>query len=107
MDPMFWFGILGALMSGKIAADAVTDPAGAEKEFLRVNRYFRRAYGVKNRIWYRHIRPRVNLMERIVRMIGAPRLERFAAKRVRADRHISFSIPGYANLGSCWENNDN
>ena len=103
MDPMFWFGILGALMSGKIAADAVTDPAGADKEFRRVNRYFRRAYGVKNRLWYRHIRPRVNLMERIVRMIGVPRLERFAAKRVRADRHISFSIPGYANLGSCWE----
>ena len=65
------------------------------------------AYGVKNRLWYQQIRPRVNLMERIVRMIGVPRLERFAAKRVRADRHISFSIPGYANLGSCWENNDN
>lgn len=107
MDPMFWFGILGALMSGKIAADAVTDPEGAEREFRRVNRFFRRAYRVKNRLWYTLIRPRVGLMEKMVKMIGAARLERFAAKRVRADRHISFSVPGYANLGSCWKENDN
>jgi flavin-dependent dehydrogenase len=40
MDPMFLFGIHGALYSGKVAALAVRDPEGARKEFRRLNRFF-------------------------------------------------------------------
>ena len=35
VEPAFGFGITGALLSGKISAMAVYDPAGAEKEFHR------------------------------------------------------------------------
>lgn len=40
MDPMFLFGIHGALMSGRIAATAVLHPEKAEKEFNWLNRFF-------------------------------------------------------------------
>ncbi len=43
MDPFLLFGMHGALVSGAIAARAVCDPLGAEREFLRVNRTFRPA----------------------------------------------------------------
>ena len=33
VEPAFGFGITGSLVSGKIAAMAVTDPEKAEKEF--------------------------------------------------------------------------
>lgn len=38
MDPFFLFGIVGALLSGRIAARAVSDRPGAVKAFHRVNR---------------------------------------------------------------------
>lgn len=41
MDPFAMFGIHGALLSGKIAALAVTDRERAISEFERLNRYFR------------------------------------------------------------------
>lgn len=40
MDPMFLFGIHGALLSGRIAATAVLDREKAEKEFRWLNRFF-------------------------------------------------------------------
>ncbi len=40
MDPMFLFGIHGALMSGKVAAMAIDHPEKAQKEFDRLNRFF-------------------------------------------------------------------
>jgi flavin-dependent dehydrogenase len=40
MDPILFFGMHGAFISGKIAAEALTDPVGAEKEFKRLNRTF-------------------------------------------------------------------
>lgn len=42
MDPALLFGIHGALVSGKIAAIAVSDKLKALKEFKKINRYFRR-----------------------------------------------------------------
>lgn len=41
MDPFAWFGILGGMLSGKVAAMAVNDPQGARREFARFNRNFR------------------------------------------------------------------
>jgi flavin-dependent dehydrogenase len=37
MDPILFFGMHGAFLSGKIAARALTDPAGAYDEFRRLN----------------------------------------------------------------------
>jgi flavin-dependent dehydrogenase len=37
MDPIFFFGMHGAFVSGKIAARALSDPAGAYGEFRRLN----------------------------------------------------------------------
>ncbi len=40
IDPMGGFGILGAILSGVIAARAVTDPQKAEKELKKLNKRF-------------------------------------------------------------------
>ncbi len=40
MDPILFFGMHGAFISGKIAARAVTDRVGAYAEFKRINRTF-------------------------------------------------------------------
>jgi flavin-dependent dehydrogenase len=41
MDPILFFGMHGAFLSGKIAAVAVDDPVAAEKEFKRLNATFK------------------------------------------------------------------
>lgn len=101
MDPFGWFGILGALVTGKVAALAVTDRQKALMEFERFNKYFKLAYYFKNKLWYPFIRPRVNMMEKALHLVGERNLERFAAKYVHAEAKIPFSIPGFAHLGSC------
>ncbi|MFW6113417.1 MAG: NAD(P)/FAD-dependent oxidoreductase [Actinomycetota bacterium] len=40
MDPLLFFGMHGAFASGKIAARAISDPAGAYDEFRRLNMTF-------------------------------------------------------------------
>lgn len=47
MDPFACFGIHGALLSGKVAAMAVTDPEKALREHKRFMRYFRQTYYAK------------------------------------------------------------
>lgn len=98
MDPFLWFGILGALMTGKVAAMAVYDRPKAIQDFQRFTRNFKAAYFFKNKIWYK-IRPHVDLMEKGVRLIGPQRMERLGNALVKEDRHLPSSIPGYANLG--------
>ncbi len=44
MEPGMYAGIHGALVSGKIAAQAVTDPEGAHREFKRFNKGFKRCW---------------------------------------------------------------
>ncbi len=97
MDPFFWFGILGALVTGKVAAMAVYDRAAAEEEFDRFNRDFARGFRFKNRVWY-HIRPHVDLLEWFLRAVGPERLRRLAA--LYFSRHRApFNLPGFARLG--------
>ncbi len=98
MDPIGWFGILGALITGKVAAMALYDRNSAEAEFARFTKYFARALWIKNNIWYR-IRPHVGLIENTLNFIGVRNIERLAAYLVKEDRHIPFSIPGFAHLG--------
>lgn len=76
MDPWFWFGISGALVTGKVAAMAVSDRAGAQEEFCRFTRKFRYFYEIKNRLWYPFIRPRVSHSERLIKAVGAPNANR-------------------------------
>ncbi len=47
MDPILFFGMHGAFLSGKIAAMAVDDPAEAEKEFKRLNVTFKPVLAAK------------------------------------------------------------
>jgi flavin-dependent dehydrogenase len=44
MEPGAYFGIHGALVSGRIAARAVTDPEGATRDFKRFNRYYKQSW---------------------------------------------------------------
>lgn len=52
MEPLLLFGVHGALVSGKIAATAVSDRWKALEEFRRVNSHFR--YGFALSLAYRH-----------------------------------------------------
>jgi flavin-dependent dehydrogenase len=47
MEPGAYFGIHGALLSGRIAARAVTDPEGATQDFKRFNKNYKMS-------WYRN-----------------------------------------------------
>lgn len=98
MDPFFWFGIVGALTSGKIAAMAVYDRAHALEEFERFNCRFSKAFWFKNNVWYKFLRPRVSLMESTINAIGTERLQRIMDKILARDE-LYFSIPGPARLG--------
>jgi flavin-dependent dehydrogenase len=98
MDPVGWFGILGALISGRIAAMAISDRQKALEEFARFNRLYKPFYYFKNSFWYR-VRPHVGLLESCLKMAGIERIENLAARFVGADKHVPFSIPGFAHLG--------
>lgn len=97
MDPFFWFGILGALVTGKVAAMAIYDRPKATDEFNRFNRDYQRGFHFKNRIWYR-IRPHVNWLEWQMSLIGPRRMKKLAAFYFRHFR-APFNLPGFARLG--------
>lgn len=98
MDPFFWFGILGALVSGKVAAMAVYDRSRALEDFERFNRRFSKAFWFKNSIWYGFLRPRVSLLEFGINAIGPRRLERIMDKVLAREKQY-FAIPGFGRLG--------
>jgi hypothetical protein len=47
MDPTMYFGMLGALVSGKIAATAVTDSEKARRQFKQLTRTYSRSFLLK------------------------------------------------------------
>ena len=75
IDPFMGFGISGALVTGKVAAMAVSDPAAAQAEFDRFLAGFRRSFYIKE-MWKRFVRPYVGRLERSVRMVGVERTNR-------------------------------
>ena len=97
MDPFFWFGILGALVTGKVSAMAVYDRAGAEEDFARFTSRFSSMYRFKNMIWYR-VRPHVGMMERTINMVGRRRWEKMT-ELVFARQLVPFATPGFGLLG--------
>ena len=91
MDPFAWFGILGSLLSGKIAALAVYDPQTAQREFDRFNKNFKLFHYLKSNIVTK-IRPRVNMIEKTVNLIGPSRIDSLILKlaKMTAAKPISF-----------------
>jgi len=100
MDPIGMFGITGAIMSGKIAALAVSDRDRAHREFEYFSRYFRRAFLFKKHFWHPVLRPNVKAWEKAINAIGPQRLAAILAGFIREDKHLPIlAIPGYAHLG--------
>ena len=104
MCPFFWFGISGALVTGKIAAIAVTNPERAQEEFERFLYRSRRIYYF-NEVWRRLIRPHVTFLEYLFKLIGPQRMGKLL-KLTETDRlpdlplPIPFSIPGFGHLNT-------
>lgn len=88
MEPYMFFGILGALVSGRIAALAVTDKAGAYGEFQLAASAFRSAYVAKK---LSSVLPRT--IHRLALRSGLSRLSRPEAARV-----LKRAMPGWKNL---------
>lgn len=53
-DPSMVLGVHGALVSGKIAAMAVSEPDKAEEEFRRMNRWWKLSYLTRRFLWATH-----------------------------------------------------
>lgn len=53
-DPSMVLGVHGALVSGKIAAMAVSDPEAAQAEFARMNRWWKLSYLTRKLLWATH-----------------------------------------------------
>ncbi|MBU4490223.1 MAG: NAD(P)-binding protein [Actinobacteria bacterium] len=100
-DPMLWFGISGALVTGKVAALAITDRERAVEDFSRFTRRFSKSYYVKNKVWYPLIRPNVKMMERAINTMGIERFEKLGELAGEGRIPLKFSIPGFSQLG-CW-----
>lgn len=100
IDPMLGFGISGALVTGKVAALAITDRDRAEAEFRRFNRYFRYSYFFKHRIWWKHVRPRVGLMEKAIRLAGPGNIEKLGNWVAEGYIPVVSAIPGFSYM-SC------
>jgi flavin-dependent dehydrogenase len=85
MDPMFLFGIHGALLSGKIAATAVSNPERAEREFRSLNRYFVPTL-IQRRIYEKNF-----LRNQIFNLM----LSRIPRSTIQLSRIASVGVPGY------------
>ena len=95
MDPFAWFGILGSLMSGRVAALAVMDPAKAEEEFRRFNHRFAFFYKLKKN--YHRLQPRhVKVLGSTTRILGQERTQRL--NDMALERGVPAAIPGFARF---------
>lgn len=98
LDPFMGFGISGALVSGKVAAIAVTDREKAEEEFWRFNRNYAKVFEFKYNFWY-DLRARVDLLEGMARILGTERTRKVLIEGLKKGRKNS-AIPGFSPL-SC------
>lgn len=99
LDPICGFGISGALVSGKVAALAVTDRARAETDFRRFTRKYAIGYMLKKYLWWKFMRPHVGMIEKSIHLLGAENIERCATHAVEQRRHCPSIIPGFNVLG--------
>ncbi len=95
MDPMMWFGILGATVTGKVAALAITDRERAIRDFHRFTRFFKPAFFMKNMFYYR-MRPYIGPAEKMVNLLGPSKLEKMI--KLTGNARIPGSVPGFARI---------
>lgn len=100
MDPMMWFGISGALVTGKVAALAITDRDRAIHDFERFTRRFRLAFMSKTKVWAPYIRPRVNNMERSIKLMGTSTVERMGRLLPEGKVPFKSAIPGFSYMST-------
>jgi hypothetical protein len=95
------FGISGALVTGKVAATAVSDPDAAQREFDRFMRGFQRSFYLKE-MWRRFARPHVKRMESHIRMMGPERVNQIMhlSERDRSLIPLPFTIPGFGHANT-------
>ncbi len=98
IDPFMGFGISGALVTGKVAAMAVSDPAAAQVEFDRFLAGFRRSFNIK-KMWKRFVRPNVSLLEWQIRLAGVDRVNRLMklSEREKPLFPLPFATPGFGH----------
>jgi flavin-dependent dehydrogenase len=101
IDPFMGFGISGALVTGKVAAMAVSDPEGAQAEFDRFLCRFRRSFYIKE-LWKRFMRPNVSRMESNIRMFGVERVNRLLglSEREKPPFPLPFATPGFGHANT-------
>lgn len=100
MDPFMWFGISGALVTGKVAAFAVMDRERGIAEFERFVKRFKQFYLFKNMMWYRFVRPNVSAMEAGIRLIGPHNVERIGRLLPSGRIPLKSAVPGFSYM-SC------
>jgi flavin-dependent dehydrogenase len=98
IDPFMGFGISGGLISGKVAAIAVSDRTKAEEEFARFTRNYARVLKFKQEVWD-PLRARVDILEDIARILGTERTIGLIIEGLRKGRKNS-AIPGFSPV-SC------
>ena len=97
-DPLLGFGISGAIVSGKVAAIAVSDREKAAEEFHRFTRNFKKVFHFKKDAWY-PVTAEAASLERRFAALGSKRI--FAMMMEGLKRSIRKSaIPGFSPL-SC------
>ncbi|MBN2025661.1 MAG: NAD(P)-binding protein [Actinobacteria bacterium] len=98
IDPFMGFGISGALVTGKVAAMAVSDPEAAQVEFDRFLAGFRRSFYIKE-MWKRFVRPKVNRLERHIRIAGVERVNWLMTltEREKSLIPLPFATPGFGH----------
>lgn len=91
IEPILGFGMLGALISGKIAAIAVEDPGRAEIEFKKLNRLYKPELFLK-RFW--------NISPQIVRSsLAKPVAATFNSIPSWIFNKLMYIVPGYGRMG--------
>lgn len=100
MDPMLWFGISGALVTGKVAALAISDRPKAISDFERFTRRYKENFIVKNKIWYPFVRPNVTAMERAVNLLGVSTVERMGRLLPEGKLPFRSAVPGFSYMSS-------
>lgn len=98
MDPLMWFGISGALITGKIAALAVMDRERGLAEFQRFNSLFKISYAIKNKVWYPFVRPNVKAMEFGVKLVGEQNATKLLGLLPKMPVTPKLAIPGFSYL---------
>lgn len=94
MDPILFFGMHGAFVSGKIAARALGDPAGAYEEFRRLNWTFYPLLAAKRLM---DMTPR-KIMKKYPMLLAMRFMPLMGRSMMR--KAFKFNIPGYGRLGT-------